>query len=521
MSKGLANLLDRITNTPDQRLVDRYLALIAEIKDEEEKSARALDLAATLVNQNSDEAMRIAHMVFRADPTSLRALDIMIAGLEDRGRYAKAEVLKNERQKLEQIKNDAAHRASRPAPSPSISPKFPINLNKPNTWSDSDDEASKPPREAAPFDSKIPFIHLETDPPGKMELDPILGAPTIQLHSDDEEQNPDIDRLFTPNGAQSDEPMAPPSGAAPNLEIHGHRTLKLGEEPQAQTQPQPQFQSPPLLDNPPSVGDSDLGMAVELFDYYWRQGFVEEARDLLQQSAPVAGHEAWWQARQNLLSRSKVGVSKESLKKIRPSFQGDDEPPEMDLPSESEDTNGIGRILSELSDLPSESSKNPGPFKDWDLGGNPSQSNEALQSLIRVLRTKSGLKGEAAVNLQWQLVSAIWGDQPDASAVEFLNSMDLSHYDERFWGIYLDGLMAGNKFRRALLETHLTLKKHPHLAWAKAAYARLPEIWQSLGHQQFAWSEDDGVAPLIKRLSCQGRPNFRSLVAVGPDTYSD
>ena len=56
MSKGLAKILDSITNNPEQRFIDRYLALIADIQDEDEKRARALDLAATLVNQKSDEA---------------------------------------------------------------------------------------------------------------------------------------------------------------------------------------------------------------------------------------------------------------------------------------------------------------------------------------------------------------------------------------------------------------------------------------------------------------------------------
>jgi hypothetical protein len=98
--KGLDLFLEKIRATPRPTLVTRYLALIADLPTEEEKTRRALDLADALVAKKPAEAMRIAHMVFTADRANLRALDIVIASMKVRGRDGKAEVLRNERAKL-------------------------------------------------------------------------------------------------------------------------------------------------------------------------------------------------------------------------------------------------------------------------------------------------------------------------------------------------------------------------------------------------------------------------------------
>jgi hypothetical protein len=115
MSKGLEAILDRIRVDPKATLIDRYLSLVADMSDEAQKQTRALDLAELLMQTQQDQALQVAHMVYKSDRNCVRALDVMIEIMNARGRYAKAEVLKLERDKLLKA-NPQARRQQAEAP---------------------------------------------------------------------------------------------------------------------------------------------------------------------------------------------------------------------------------------------------------------------------------------------------------------------------------------------------------------------------------------------------------------------
>ena len=100
MVKGLGQILELLRSRPNQTLVDRYLALAAELPSDDEKIARVLDLARELIPHWPKEALRLAHLVHRGNTSHLGAFDVMIDALQARGRYAKAEVLRIERDRV-------------------------------------------------------------------------------------------------------------------------------------------------------------------------------------------------------------------------------------------------------------------------------------------------------------------------------------------------------------------------------------------------------------------------------------
>jgi len=308
MSKGLAKLLDSITNNPDQRLIDRYLALITDIENESEKRARALDLAATLVNQKSDEAMRIAHMVFKADPQNLRSLDIIIESLEDRGSKGKAAVLRNERAKLVSLKDEQPEklRADATTYSPELNLDFsgiktpshsdsskdknvdvPINVDLPNRPFNISHNEKQIPKNISDFQYKANAekAMFPTDVPNRSK-DPTVSPDETYVISSNDAADLDISMRF-------------------HTVVDGDALSHLHNE-EIDSPTEYIYQPGQILENPPKVENSDLGVGVELFDYYWRQGFVGRAQKLLEQMAPLAGEETWWQARNKLLKNSNL-----------------------------------------------------------------------------------------------------------------------------------------------------------------------------------------------------------------------
>ncbi len=105
MSIGLRKILSQIKfDATNQQLVDRYLKLVAEMASEQEKVEHVLALANAVIESDPFLSLQLTQMVFSFDPQQIQALEIAVKALEDLGRFAKAEVLRNEMHRLEQEK---------------------------------------------------------------------------------------------------------------------------------------------------------------------------------------------------------------------------------------------------------------------------------------------------------------------------------------------------------------------------------------------------------------------------------
>lgn len=101
MSKGLNKILEKIKEDPSRKMLkDRYLALVSELSDADEKEAMNLNLAEVYLAEFPQEALEIAHGVQRNNKSSLRALTLIESSLRQLGKAAKADVIQNEIDKL-------------------------------------------------------------------------------------------------------------------------------------------------------------------------------------------------------------------------------------------------------------------------------------------------------------------------------------------------------------------------------------------------------------------------------------
>jgi hypothetical protein len=292
---------------------------------------------------------------------------------------------------------------------------------------------------------------------------------------------------------------------------------------------------------------------IDRFDRYWRQGRIEHARRLLATMERVAVHEPWWQARQALVERSMAAIQElgEDRPKARPrgdrsaggggpaaaaARPGAPRLPLGPLPAEQfwqpiaaelgrlsarAGANGpaAGRQAQDVSPLAAAPVRDP--LAAAAGAGEPPSAEllAAVEARCRQLTSGAGGAGAptpgAPSREVWELLSALFGaadGATSAAAAALLEALRLTRADVGFWGLYLDSLIASGRSRRALVEIQAAIEAHPQLAWARCAYRRLPTVWASMGQRGFAWSEDDGVPLLRKRLSTHSLPTLAALV---------
>lgn len=500
--KGLDLILGKIKESPGQQtLVSRYLALVAELQDPE-KSGRALDLAQLLVKTQASEALKIAHMVYRSDHANLRALDIMIASLSEKGRFGKAEVLRIERAKI--VKAKARNTADMEALSE-------VAL------ASGDDVAGQAFDAAAAEPSRIAELDLGADEgdsqhsgmlaalfPVALSPEPLPEpekAPKLALGSLAERPN-DTVLPFRQGGAAQAAAEAP--------------TIHLADQALPHTEPPPArpdiFEGAPvLIVQPPEVPVSAFAAVIELFDYYWRQGFVNEARHLLQQCAPAASQEAWWQARHAQVEKSRMPfVPKTQAQDLETRVTLSPAAPRFwaELRDEMKRVASSGKALmvplhriEKLTRL----------FRTRPRAAE--LPDEFLRALVEIDHRLAGLPPADVLNLKWSLFQGLWGEAPDLACAEALVELDLAVATPEFFGLYLDALVAGGSPRKALVEIQRVLPEKAQLPWANVAWRRLPLVFGLLDVHGFNWSEDEGVPALLALLKRRPRPKLAGTLA--------
>jgi hypothetical protein len=528
MSKGLDQILAKIKNEPQPTLVNRYLALIAELP-EAEKSERALALAQHFVEASPDEALRIARMVHQEDSASAAPFDIMIAAMNAKGRYAKAEVLRIEKEK--RVK------------------------------------AASGPKPAA----KAVKLAKSGDDAGEEDISQMTGHSEVSLDIGDAEAgggyNDALDFLFDESGVDQKpvaEPVEPaparaatPSqaavlkgleglGAGPldtvlpqGLKAAGSAPVVGSEAPTVHlgslTQGAHERIHGPGTDDPlgglrwsepahpvaPYVAQPRELTYVELFDHYWRQGFFNEARDLLSQTLGRHGHEAWWQARQAQViatfGEKKPRMNEADRAAAAGEKSGPMAPDAFWRPIYDEMarlTAGSKALLVPHAETERLTRMFRGSPRGHDL---PEGFVKAIQEID--LRTADGgsKDGARVMALLRDLISALWGGAPDRSCADVLVKLDAAHRDPGLWGFYLDGLIAGGAAHQALADIRRTLDLKPKFEWARAAHRRLPAIWHALRSYGFQWQEEEGIAVLRERLAARPRPKLAAMIVARRD----
>lgn len=525
MAKGLDAILERIKERASPTLVERYLALLGDLDDEVDKAKRALAVAKVLQTQRSSQALSIAHMVYKSGQEQSAALDIMINILERRGRHRQAEQLRIEKQGLQKPQTNALKRHE-------------LSIDEADFTLASDEHE---PKLAIALEEEIPLISVK---PGRAAA-PTLREP-VQLS---EEAAPaaggetNENRLLAPLKTSLSRRQSP---HAQDFNLHGEQA-KLGVAA---------LRAPGV--EVPTVPEVALGAAVDLFDHYWAQGFIADARDVLVQTAPVAGHEAWWQARHTLLTNASVLSLNARLHASRPLAANATRSLESDQKSLSQPEAPVFLAVQEQNNEPApmsdshtlganESSPASAPVPQLPLA-EPSwkplydellriaaRRRLATASSLRVEQFKSKLSAQAlperfckvlaavdaellterSRDLLWNLLRTWWQGSLDDNLYGLLKLLGLHRYYPQWFGLFLDCMIATARssqipafVMRCLESDHCV----PKLEWARVAMERLPKAMDRQGLRSFQWSEDEGVAALLAKLSVRPRQRLRSLL---------
>jgi hypothetical protein len=503
VAKGLDLLLNKIRTQPAPTLVSRYLALVGDIADQREKANHVLKLATVLTKTQPDEALRLAHQVYKLDPHLLGALEVMAEAFRAKGRFAKAAVIQLEMEKLERRK--APEPLAKGGPAVPIVPigyeervadllgaDLEFDLSKQVSLSSDVGESAVL---GSPLDGGKEKVEQKAE-----ELARGPGVQEFRLTAVDEGEmfllpvsDPKPTMIGDPSGqgkpvlAGTSE-QGPPRKASTQLPDHGsltppgglsRRLLRrlMGKEPGDTVLPFPPAASAKTLD--------ELGVEAQEQASPKRPAETSGPNPLAkpmtpsQSAAPIAKAPPLWQALGEQLARLRAN-----------------------LPLRHLDAQASGRIKSLFATHPSGASL-------------PETFVHALGELDH------RLKGSDAVEIlaiKWELFQGLWGAAPTGACADLLKTLGLRHATPPFWGLYLDGLLADRRFHAALHDMRVTLKKHPHLNWARIVAPRLPIVWQGLKVHGFDWSEDDGVAALIGALAARPKPKLSALIvyAINP-----
>ncbi len=539
MGRGLDLILSKIREQPSPMLASRYLALVAELRDELEKMTRTLDLAEILVSTRPKEALRLALLAHRADRGSLRPLEVMIAVMEAQGKSDRVAVLKEEKRRL------AAEGAPRlPAP---------------------------PQKPGQPIFQKLVFSNTVGAPQDAESriLEAILG----DLMEQDKDEGP---RLTKPVQTTLTFPVNQPSSKAPTQPVPKALPKALPKtlpkenkvapgrpkEPHSLTQLSPRIvkglqgkkpgdtiigirahSSPPGTPNEIPVASPRLGDDPFILDL---EGKVDQQDEQPQKIQPPIGQPVPSQEppQTKITSMSVPSSAASSLgssvatpiainftpqppplpdlglaKPDRSSFPAPSPVPRpssspihesipTDLASPKDLLAELGRIAAReevtsfMAHLGKESTK-----ETQGDGSLETIDPDSLRELMARLDSGQGWEKVA-----WDLLQGLWGPCPNEQTREVLEACSLSHQTPGFWGFYLDALCQTGDFRRALWEVRTTLKDRPTLPWVEVATRRLPQIWNGMGVRGIHWQPEDGVATLLQQLSRSPLPMMAGLV---------
>lgn len=521
MTKGLDQIFAKIKSEPRPTLVNRYLALVAELP-EDEKAERALELAQHFVSSNPDEALRIARMIHDEQSNAAAPYDVMIAAMEAKGRYAKAEVLRVERDKrLNQPKSAVGAKKRQTDTEDDV---FEEKIGEPSAMSavslDLDAAADH-----GGYNDAIDFL-FEDSAVDKKPAEAVAPAPapTPVQAAPPRQPSPShaafvknlkgfasgpLDTVMPQHNQQ--QPASTAGSETPTLHLG---SLTAGGIAPAQDPLSGKRWSEPLA-APYTPPPRELTF-VELFDHYWRQGFFNEARDLLSQTSPRHGHEAWWQARQAqvvaTLGEKKASIHASDRAAAAQGNAGPMAPDDFwhpiyeDMAKLTAGTKALLVPHAATEQLTTMLRQAP---RGADL---PDSFVKAIQE-IDLRAVGDGQKdGSRVFALLRDLVSGLWGGAPDRACADVLLKLDAAHRDPGLWGFYLDGLIASGASHQALADMRQVLELKPKLDWARAAYRRLPAVWLHLGTYGFEWQDDEGVAALRERLAIRPRPKLASIV---------
>lgn len=572
MARGLEKILEKIGENPRQTLIGRYLSLIADIKDEDDRASHALALAEQLVGTKTDDALRIAYMVYESGRHLTRALKIVIQCFEDKGRAGKVAVLKLELEKLEKELQDEtpeeSRRRQKPLPDLSYGGEKSAGQFSLNNRSEVSSLFPVQPVNAKREDTRMAELDL-----GDLEQNDSSAEDAVDLLFPDHKdgrvvQGEDVSilpELDLAEGFLANLSGRPGDTVLPGLPAHfsagkddersGTMVSRVIPKEQMQGQyrahdiPRPPVQTVKLEDIPrisldgpsrvsgfvaPSEPRQARGAAPsEIFDRFFAAGKLAEAEVVLE-SSRADSHFEWWRSRRERLDKellaAKAVVSEVSRPAAPPAFAGQGPVtytvptlPVLHLTAEKtaatrepagkpfsgDFRKGVTTEILRIADrLTRQTSLDE---KDLVLETRGNMRDRIPDAMMRRLLSQP-LETPGEIQLFFDLLQGISAGRGGDDLLSLMEKRDLRRSSPAWFGFYLDTLLNCGFARKALAESVLLANQHQGLTWIRVIWHRLPQIWDQLGTEGFLWSEEDGTKEFVAQIKKRPKPLLKQFL---------
>ena len=555
MAKGLENILEKIIENPRQTLVGRYLSLIADIPDEDERAGYALDLAEQLAKSKPNDALKIAYMIYGSGRHLTRALKVVIACFETKGRPGKVAVLKIELEKLTRELNGGP--AESPLPLPdlktgqgAIPPQFSFNdlpgaedtgpraqdtrmaeldlgdlQEEDYTGAHTVDflfngkaEKEAPQPEPVKQDMKIAegfFAGFSGRPgdtvlpvmPDKIDAAFIKGAGTAISFvglPEPKDMAPKKNRVDEPRqGSHSDQSQRLANSGAPF-------SLNQNDEP---------AHSSVLFQ--PGAGNPRAA-ASEIFDRFFADRKYQEAEAVLQRANNEQMFE-WWRVRFERLKDIVTSDYKfdadhlfrrsEKAHIVKDLFALGNDGKRAELAPMQPFTGDFRRgFVTEILALSTQGVERLTSPHDQKLKKSSVDPSLELSSELSAQLLAMPVDTELRSALFFDLMQSLAASSPGVSLLEVIEEKGLCGRSPEWFGLYLDALLRSGFARKVIVEALLQVEKQPKLAWIRVVWRRLPLAWAALGLTGFTWTEDDGAKDFLNKINVRGQQLLRTFI---------
>ncbi len=556
MAKGLENILEKIRENPRQTLVGRYLSLIADIPNEDERAGYALDLAEQLAKSKPDDALKIAYMIYGSGRHLTRALKVVIECFETKGRPGKVAVLKLELEKLKRELNGQPGEAPLPLPdlktgNGSVPPQFSIN--------DLSGVDEVPVAVARAQDTRMAELDL-----GELQEEDYTGAHTVDFlfNGNAEKEAPQlkpvkqdmkiaegffagfagrpgdtvlpvmpdkIDAAYVKGSGTAISFVGLPDPKDPSPKKTRAEILRHSPTGHEQLQPMPLSSVSFALSQEPEPNNSvpvlqasspnPRAAASEIFDRFFTDRKYHEAEAVLQRSSKEQMFE-WWRVR---YERLKDIVTHDYKFDAEHFFRSSEKNPiGKNLIKNSEEYQTIQPfsgdfrrgLVTEILLLANESFASLTTPQTQEFQKQSAQEHATLE-LTRELSEKllsMPVDTDQRSALFFDLMQSLSASSPGTSLLEIIEIKGLKDRSPEWLGLYLDALLRLGFARKVIVEALLQIEKQPKLSWIRVAWRRLPAAWAAMGVTGFTWSEDDGAKDFLNKINVRGQQLLRTFI---------
>ncbi len=458
MHPGLKRILDLVrVNPQDSLLVDRFLILASDLK-EEERSEVTLGLSEALLRKNPSKAIDLAYMVYKARPGDYQPLEIMVEGFENLGRYGKATVL---RQQLDKVKKA---RTINPGSMDKVVNDSIVAIDRELLM------LAQPP---------APKIHKIHKPAKKSsEKEPVEEGKKIE---DVKKPEPEPERV-----------------PEVKIEIPSESVSTTGSNPWKG------IDLEDIGDNFHRVAHPTVPEAVEfkIVDDNVQPFRMEEASpavaaiEPLQDQTPVEEESISFTNKDDAVAEDNVKVSEKSVSFGVPGIpaylENDFEfgnPYEIKRKDPNEEACADSEISEDKPASKSERSKKVRLLKQ-----NTKSPEYAIEEFEQCVVSKNW---EGA----WKLIERHWSTGGYYDIMIVVKNLRAERIDLRFMGWWLDTLIKLDRPFQAYAEAKILLHDQPHIAFARSMFPRIQAALAALGKRKIDWHEHEGVIALLKKLS--------------------